>query len=136
MTVHRRGEFYVTAKNVRFVVLAASLMSAEQCDIMEIRPEQKNAEDAFGHMTEYDDVKDEMTFMVFVGRKVAKDMRMMCKYYGNTYDRVCRTFFCNLLVLSTLHSHDVHLIKSTVNTVMALLVTKERAILRLSLIHI
>lgn len=130
MAVHRYGEVYVTAENVRFVVLAAPLMNSKQCAIMEITPEQKKADNAFGHLTEYDDAKDEITFMVFVGKQVAKDMRMMCKYYDLTYDRVCRAFLCNLLVLDTLNDHTEMLVTSTVNAVNALLVQRERTIMR------
>lgn len=130
MAVHRHGGYYITAENVRFIVLAATLMSAEQCAIMEIKPEQKNADNAFGHMTEYDDEKDEISFMVFVGKQVAKDMRMMCKYYGITYDRVCRAFLCNLIVLDTLQDHEEMLVTSTVNVVHALLTPAERTIMK------
>lgn len=122
---------FVSAKNVEFIVLPAHAITKHWQNEIGLTNEQVKMPDAFGYCSAFDESEDTVTFRVFVGKTLSKDMRKLAKKCNLTYDRMCRVFFCNMMCLETMGSHNDELSTlSTDNTTRALCTTEEVKIVR------
>ena len=84
-----------------FTVLPTSAINKKRQALMGMTPEQMRNPDGMGFYTEFDAPTSTMTFRVFLGKNTAKDMRKLCRIHHLTYDRMCRVYLVNLMVLKT-----------------------------------
>ena len=85
-----------------FTVLPTSAIGKERRLLMGMTSDQIKNPDGMGFYTEFHAPTSTMTFRVFLGKRIARDMRKLCQIHNLTYDRMCRVFFVNFMILQTL----------------------------------
>ena len=92
----------VMVEKFDFLVLPVSAINKERQGLMGMTTKQMQNPDGMGFYTEFSEPTSTMTFRVFLGKHIARDMRRLCRIHNYTYDRMCRVFFMNFMVLQTL----------------------------------
>ena len=120
----------VRPDRISFVVLPKSAITKEQREAMGATEELVRDPDSMGFFTEFQPKREAAVIRLFMGKNLARDLMDLGKHYELTYDRICRVFFFQYLVLDSLKHRDDVMAESTFKTAHAILEERERDVVR------
>lgn len=120
----------VRPDSITFIVLPKSAINKEQKEAMGATEEMVRDRDSMAFFTEFIPEREAAIIRLFMGNNLAGDLMDLGKHYNLTYDRICRVFFVQFLVLDSLKHRDDDMAVSTFRTAHALLEDGERDVVR------